>query len=81
MNLSLIHLVLYRTIGIIICLFLLLGALGMVCNQFYLKGIIGILAAIIIGFSLRNAPSIKSWTQVLIFFLIALYIVGISDKL
>jgi uncharacterized MnhB-related membrane protein len=81
MNLTKINLYLYRTIGILIVIFLLLGSIGIILNRLYLKGAIGLSAAIIISWFLFKAPSMRLWGIILGVLLASMFFVGLIDTL
>ncbi|MDR6945059.1 hypothetical protein [Mucilaginibacter pocheonensis] len=82
MNITKVNTITYRAICIVICLFLLIGGGGMLfINHSYIKGRIGLATAIIIGLLLFNEPSLKSWTAVILTFMLSLYLIGLSGHI
>jgi hypothetical protein len=57
MNTAKINIIVYRVVRSIICVFLLLGGIGMLLKASYLKGGIGVIGAIIIAWRLFKSLS------------------------
>lgn len=76
MNTYKLNLYAYRTIGILICLFLMIGAWGMLDKHEYNKGYLGIIAGVMIAVLQFKRPSSVTWILLIIILLAAMFGVG-----
>ena len=70
--------IIYRTVGIAMCGFLLLVSIGMILTHYYLRAAIGFTFALIIGFRVRNAASLKAWVITVVLFIVAVALVDLD---
>jgi hypothetical protein len=80
MNLAKVNVIAYRFTCIVICLFLVIGGLGMLDNHYPVKATIGFVTAIIIGFLAFRKPSPVLWGSVVFILLFAMFFVGLINK-
>jgi hypothetical protein len=81
MNLTKVNTAAYRTICIVIGIFLLGGGGIMLFDHSYVKGGIGVVTAIIIVLLFFGKPSLKSWTAVVLTFMLSLYFIGLAGHI
>lgn len=81
MDLTKVNVVAYRTICIVICIFLLGGGGIMLFDHSYIKGGIVVVTAIIIVLLFFSKPSLKSWTAVVLTFMLSLYFIGLAGHI
>jgi hypothetical protein len=76
MNISKLNIYAYRTIGLLICLFLMTGAWGMLDKHENNKAYVGIIACILIAALQFRRPSLISWALLIVILLTAMFVVG-----
>jgi hypothetical protein len=80
MNLAKVNIIAYRFTCIVICLFLIIGGLGMLDSHSPVKAVIGFATAIIIGFLAFRKPSPVLWVSVVFILVFAMFFVGLMNK-
>jgi|GEM_PF-2619590 len=76
MTLAKFNVIAYRTVGIIIVIYLLLGGIGVALNGHYKSGCVGIVTALIIIRLLFKSPSLLFWLLMIILLFLAMFLVG-----
>lgn len=76
MNTYKINQIAFKTVNVIILIFLTLGALGMLLNHQYIKGLIGFSAAILVSITMLKKPTLAMWFSMIGILLLGMYIVG-----
>ena len=76
MNTDKLNLLGFRIVGVLICVFLLIGGVGACINHQYMKGIVGFLALPIIIFIGLKPASLKTWGLMLLVFVVTMLFVG-----
>lgn len=66
----------FRVVGVIICVFLLIGGVGACINHQYMKGVVGFLALPIIIFIGLKPASLKTWGLMVLVFIVTMLFVG-----
>jgi hypothetical protein len=76
MNPDKLNLLAFRIVGIIICVFLLIGGVGACINHQYMKGAVGFLALPVIIFIGLKPASLKTWGLMVLVFVVTMLFVG-----
>jgi hypothetical protein len=76
MNADKLNLLAFRIVGVLICVFLLVGGVGACINHQYMKGVVGFLAMPVIIFIGLKPASLKTWGLMLLVFVVTMYFVG-----